>query len=104
LDREDADSAAAQLQSALSRATPLVPPLMDPLVVVGPFGSGKRAVLQELARELLPGLIAAAPVITTRERAAGAQDGGATGMESFDLALFQLTSAAWLIVSLTRRC
>lgn len=73
VDSEDADEAAAQLQAALSRSCPMVPPLMDPLVVAGPFGSGKRGVLQQLVK-LLPGVLAVAPVVTTKERPSGAKD------------------------------
>ena len=78
LDSEDADEAAAQLQSALARACPHVPPLMDPLVVAGPFGGGKRGVLARLGK-LLAGVLAAAPVVTTKERPAGAKDGERSG-------------------------
>jgi hypothetical protein len=70
IESEDPDEAAAQLQSALASVSPLVPPLMEPLVVVGPFGGGKRGVLARLAR-MLSGKLAAAPVLTTKDRAAG---------------------------------
>ena len=74
----DLDGAAAsQLQAAFSQAWPsLVPPLMDPVVVVGPFGRGKRGVLQALGR-LLQGRLAAAPVVTSKERAEGEAHGEA---------------------------
>ena len=71
------DEAAAQLQAALARATPCVPVPMLPVVLVGPFGCGKRAALLKLTRELLPGLVATPPVMTTRPRADGEKDGEA---------------------------
>ena len=79
---DSADEAAAQLQTALSRATPVVPPLLEPLVVAGPFGSGKRGVLAKLARELLPGRVAAPPIVTTKERPPGAKDGAPQALGS----------------------
>jgi hypothetical protein len=53
---------------------------MDPLVVAGPFGGGKRAVLQALGR-LLQGRLVAAPVLTTKERPEGTHDGETDGVE-----------------------
>jgi len=52
---------------------------MDPLVVVGPFGSGKRGVLGKLVRELMAGVVVAPPVTTTRGRV----DGGGVDGESY---------------------
>lgn len=74
------EAAAAQLQAALAGVTPLVPPLLQPLVVAGPFGSGKRGALARLARELLPGRVAAPPVVTTKERPPGCKDGARAGL------------------------
>jgi guanylate kinase len=52
-------------------------------VVAGPFGCGKRTVLQRLVRELLPGVAAAAPVVTTKPRAPGDKDGEGNGTEEW---------------------
>lgn len=81
---DDADEAAAQLQSALARACPHVPPLMDPLVVAGPFGGGKRGAIARLGK-LLQGVLAVAPVVTTKERPAGGSKCGERGCEPLGL-------------------
>ncbi len=77
---EDGDEAWAQLQEPLSTHSPgIVPPLLAPLVIASPFGSGKRAVLQQLLR-LLP-VLAVPRILTTRPRADGSTGAAAKGMQ-----------------------
>lgn len=69
------DEAFVQLQVPLSGHSPaIVPPMMQPLVVVGPFGCGKRAVLQQLLGRLQGAAQAVAP-LTTRPRPEDAPHG-----------------------------
>ncbi|KAF8071222.1 GLTP1 [Scenedesmus sp. PABB004] len=71
---DDPEEAFAQLQEPLSVASPWVmPPLLQPLVLCAPFGSGKRAVLARLL-ELLPDTLALPRIITTQPRPPGAPD------------------------------
>lgn len=72
MDHDDPEEGFAQLQQPLSAASPwAMPPLLLPLVVAAPFGSGKRAVLQKLCK-MLPHVFAVPRVITSRPRAAAA--------------------------------
>ena len=72
---DDKAEALSQVQDALSAAWPsAIPPILDPLVVVGPFGSGKRAVLRDLLQRL-PGVVGFPHVVTTKQRSEGAPPG-----------------------------
>jgi hypothetical protein len=72
---DDPDEAFLQLQQPLAAAFPwALPPVLQPLVVAAPFGSGKRAVLQRLVRTL-PDLLAVPAVVTSKPRAAGDEKG-----------------------------
>lgn len=72
---EHAEEAFTQLQEPLSAAYLwAMPPLLQPLVVAGPFGSGKRAVLQRLVRSL-PDVLAVPKVVTSKPHAAGRDEG-----------------------------
>jgi hypothetical protein len=72
---DDTAEAVSQLQGALSSTWPTaIPPVLDPLVVVGPFGSGKRAVLRELLQRL-PEVVGFPHIVTTKQRNEGAPPG-----------------------------
>lgn len=74
---DDPGEAVMQLQALLSQYQPSVlPPPLQPLVVCGPFGSGKRGALQQLVARL--GQQVQSPkFLTTRPRdAAAAADNG----------------------------
>jgi hypothetical protein len=59
----------------MSAALPwAMPPLLQPLVVAGPFGSGKRAVLQRLFA-VLQDVLAVPKVVTSKPHAPGKDDG-----------------------------
>lgn len=74
---DEAEEAFTQLQVPLSAALPwAMPPLLQPLVVAGPFGSGKRAVLQRLVA-MLPDVLAVPKVVTSKPPTQG-RDGGGT--------------------------
>eukprot|EP00775_Hariotina_reticulata_P013032 gene13032-13161_t len=69
---DEPEEALAQLQEVLCVARPgAVPPLLLPVVVAGPFGSGKRAVLQKLIKAL-PNVIGIPKTVTSKPRPAGA--------------------------------
>lgn len=69
VDHDDSEEAFLQLQQPLSAVAPAyMPALLQPLVVLGPFGSGKRLVLQQLMK-LLPDVLAVPRVVTTHETA-----------------------------------
>jgi guanylate kinase len=73
---DDPEEAFAQLQEPLSVASPwAMPPLLMPLVVAAPFGSGKRSVLQKLIK-MLPDVFAVPRVVTSKPRAPGSTEGG----------------------------
>lgn len=73
----DPEEAFAQLQEPLCVASPwAMPPLLMPLVVAAPFGSGKRAVLQRLVK-MLPEVFAVPKVVTSKPRLPGSNDGRA---------------------------
>eukprot|EP00879_Flechtneria_rotunda_P032088 GHRR01035240.1.p1 GENE.GHRR01035240.1~~GHRR01035240.1.p1 ORF type:complete len:660 (+),score=243.45 GHRR01035240.1:528-2507(+) len=68
---DDPEQAFAQLQEPLSTACPkAMPSLLLPLVVAAPFGSGKRAVLQQLVKAL-PEVLSVPRVVTTKPRPLG---------------------------------
>lgn len=72
---DDAEEAFTQLQVPMSAALPwAMPPLLQPLVVAGPFGSGKRAVLQRLVA-VLPDVLAVPKVVTSKPHTPGKDDG-----------------------------
>jgi hypothetical protein len=72
---DDPEEAFAQLQEPLSVASPwAMPPLLMPLVVAAPFGSGKRSVLLRLVK-MLPDVFAVPRVVTSRPRASGSSEG-----------------------------
>lgn len=72
---DDPEEAFAQLQEPLSVASPwAMPPLLMPLVVAAPFGSGKRAVLQKLVK-MLPDVFAVPRVVTSKPRTPGSSEG-----------------------------
>lgn len=59
----------------MSAALPwAMPPLLQPLVVAGPFGSGKRAVLQRLVA-VLPDVLAVPNVVTSKPHSPGKVEG-----------------------------
>jgi len=73
---EEAEEAFTQLQVPLSSAYAwAMPPLLQPLVVAGLFGSGKRAVLQRLVA-LLPQVLAVPKVVTSKPHVPGKDEGG----------------------------
>lgn len=73
---DDPEEAFTQLQVPLSAACPwAMPPLLQPLVVAGPFGSGKRAVLQRMVGLLLD-VLAVPKVVTSKPHAPGQEEGG----------------------------
>lgn len=75
VDHDDAEEAFAQLQEPLARARPwAMPPLLAPLVVTAPFGSGKREMLQRLVKAL-QGVLAVPRMLTTKPRAPGDAQG-----------------------------
>lgn len=68
---DEPEEAFSQLQVPLSEAFPgVVPPLLQPLVVAGPFGSNKRAVLQKLVA-MLPDVLAVPKVVTSKPHLPG---------------------------------
>lgn len=72
---DEPEEAFTQLQVPLSAACPwAMPPLLQPLVVAGPFGSGKRAVLQRLVA-LLPEVLAVPRVVTSKPHTPGKDEG-----------------------------
>jgi hypothetical protein len=72
---DDPEEAFTQLQVPLSAAYPwAMPPLLQPLVVAGPFGSGKCAVLQRMVG-LLPDVLAVPKVVTSKPHAPGQEEG-----------------------------
>jgi hypothetical protein len=72
---DDAEEAFTQLQVPLSALYPwAVPPLLQPLVVAGPFGSGKRSVLQRLVQSL-PDVLAVPKVVTSKPHTPGREEG-----------------------------
>jgi hypothetical protein len=74
---DDPEEAFMQLQVPLAAAFPwAVPPVLQPLVVAGAFGSGKRCVLQRLVKSL-PDILAVPKVVTSKPRAAGEERGAA---------------------------
>lgn len=69
-------TAVSQLQATLSAAHPgTIPPPLAPLVVVAPFGSGKRALLQALAARL-PEVVRVPQLVTTKPRQPYDKPGG----------------------------
>lgn len=54
-----------------------MPPLLLPLVVAAPFGSGKRIVLQKLCN-LLPHVFAVPKVVTSRPKSSSDSSEGVT--------------------------
>lgn len=72
-------TAVSQLQATLSAAHPgTIPPPLAPLVVVAPFGSGKRALLQALAARL-PEVVRVPQLVTTKPRQPYDKPGGWEG-------------------------
>ncbi len=72
---DDAEEAFTQLQVPLSASYPwAMPPLLQPLVVAGPFGSGKRPVLQRLVQSL-PDVLAVPKVVTSKPHTQGRDEG-----------------------------
>lgn len=64
----------AAQQAAAAHQPLLLPPLPLPLVVCGPFGTGKAALLQQLL-DALPGRFGVPAVHTTTQQAAGSGGG-----------------------------
>jgi hypothetical protein len=72
---DDPEEAFTQLQVPLSAAYPwAMPPLLQPLVVAGPFGSGKRAALQRLVG-MLPDVLAVPKLVTSKPHTPGQDEG-----------------------------
>lgn len=82
---DDAEEAFTQLQVPLSASYPwAMPPLLQPLVVAGPFGSGKRSVLQRLVQSL-PDVLAVPKVVTSKAHTPGRHEGALALQYTFTL-------------------